>query len=126
MAHILVVDDYPAILALLDLTLTVEGHEVATAGDGAAGLELAARLKPDLVLLDVDMPGMGGMAMCGDLKRDPATAHIPVLMMTGRLCLEVLVKARQVGALGVLPKPFIRVHLLEEVAQAVRAVQPTR
>lgn len=124
MARILVVDDYPAILGMLQLMLATAGHEVVTAAGGAAGLGLAGRVKPDLVLLDVDMPERDGMAVCGDLKRDPATAHIPVLLMTGRLCVEVLERARQEGALGVVPKPFFRARLLEEIARAIPEVQP--
>lgn len=120
MARILVVDDYPAMLALLETTLVSAGHEVVTAGGGADGLVFAARHRPDLVLLDVDMPHMSGLVVCGDLKRDPATEHIPVLLMTGRFGFEVLERARQAGALGVLPKPFVRERLLEEIARIVQ------
>ena len=119
MARILVVDDYPAILGMLELMLAAAGYEVVTAIDGAAGLELAGRLRPDLVLLDVDMPDMDGMAVCTHLKGDPATRHIPVLLMTGRLCTGILEQARQVGAFGVLSKPFFHIRLLEEVARAM-------
>lgn len=123
MVRILVVDDYPAIVCMLQLILAEAGHEVIGAGSGAAGLELAIRWKPDLVLLDIDMPERDGMLVCGDLKHDPATMHIPVLMMTGRLCMETLARARQAGALGVLPKPFLRELLLEEIALAVHEAQ---
>lgn len=119
MALILVVDDYAPILSMLHLMLSSAGYEVFTASDGAAVPELAAHLKPDLVLMDVDMPRRDGVAICGDLKRTPATTDIPVLMMTGRLSMGVLREARAAGALGVLSKPFIRVRLLEEVASAI-------
>lgn len=119
MARILVVDDYPAILTLLQLMLAAAGHEVLTANDGLTGLDLASRAKPDLVLIDVDMPERCGMSVCGELKRDPATMHIPVLMMTGRLCVETIELAREAGASAVLPKPFSRAGLLEEIAWAL-------
>ncbi len=119
MARILVVDDYPAILTMLQLMLAAAGHEVLTANDGLTGLNLAGGVKPDLVLLDVDMPERCGISVCGELKRDPATMHIPVLLMTGRPCVETIEHAREVGALAVLPKPFSRAGLLEEIARAL-------
>ncbi|MDF3059010.1 MAG: pilH [Rariglobus sp.] len=124
MARILVIDDYPAILSMLELILATAGHEVVTAENAGAGLSLAGRLKPDLVLLDVDMPEMNGLAACDGLKGDPATRHIPVLLMTGRLCMEVVERARRAGAYGVLPKPFFRARLLEEVTRALAGIRP--
>lgn len=123
MARILVIDDYPAILTLLQLTLARAGHEVATAGDGESGLKLAGTMKPDLVLLDVDMPDGDGLAVCRTLKRDPAMAHIPVLMMTGRFRAKVLERSRVAGAFGVLPKPFRGDLLLEEIERATRLAE---
>lgn len=118
MARVVVVDDYPAIVSMLRLVLMSAGHEVMTATDGESGLGLVKRHKPDVVLLDVDMPGMDGVVVCGRLKRDRETARIPVLMMTGRLCMDVLQRARGAGAVAVLPKPFVRERLLEEIARA--------
>lgn len=122
MARILVIDDYPAILGLLQLTLTTAGHEVVTASDGVSGLALAERVHPDLVLVDVDMPEMDGVAVCGGLKRDPGTRDIPVLLMTGRLSAQVMDRGRRVGAEGVLPKPFVRARLLEEIQRVTMGV----
>jgi twitching motility two-component system response regulator PilH len=119
MARILVVDDYPAIPVMLEAMLGAAGHEVFTADCAEAGLELANQIRPDLVLLDVDMPDRDGLAVCADLGREPATAHIPVLLMTGRLCLAVLEQGRQAGARGFLSKPFSRECLLEEIARAL-------
>src|SRR5687768_14405600 len=70
MARILVIDDYAGILDVLELMLTAAGHQVMTAGTGIAGLELAGQSPPDLVLLDVDMPGMDGVSVCLELKRN--------------------------------------------------------
>lgn len=119
MARVLVVDDYPAIVTMLRLVLMSAGHEVMTAENGLTGLGVARRHKPDLVLLDVDMPVMDGVAVCGTLKRNPATARIPVLLMTGRMCAGVSERAKGAGALGVLAKPFVRARLLEEVERAL-------
>lgn len=119
MARILVIDDYAGILDVLELMLTAVGHEVMTAETGMAGLELAGRSRPDLVLLDVDMPTMDGVSVCVELKRNTRTADIPVLMMTGRFGPQVSERARQAGALGIMPKPFVRECLLEEIRRAV-------
>lgn len=124
MARVLVVDDYPAILTMLRLTLVLAGHEVVTAADGAAGLGLVGRARPDVVLLDIDMPAMDGLTVCGELKRNQTTAGIPVLLMTGRLCVEVLDRARGAGAFAVLPKPFPRARLLEEIERAIAVATP--
>jgi two-component system cell cycle response regulator len=80
--RILVVDDIEANVRLLQAKLQAEYYDVLTAADGAAALELAAREKPDLVLLDVMMPGMDGFEVCRRLKEEPATRHIPVVLVT--------------------------------------------
>jgi len=81
MAKILVVDDDPAIVELV--TETLAGHEILTATNGSDGLALARERKPDMVILDVSMPRLSGTVVCGRLKNDPATAQIPVMMLTG-------------------------------------------
>lgn len=121
MARILVVDDYAPLLVLLETILRAEGHEVRVAADGAEGLASARRELPHLVLLDVDMPGLDGISVCALLKGDAATMQAPVLLMSGRLSPHVLVRAREAGAAGALPKPFSREVLMEEIARALSA-----
>ena len=106
MAHILVIDDNHSIRHVLATCLPTVGHTVSVAEDGEVGLEMASGLSTDLILLDVDMPKLGGIAVCETLKRDPARCHIPVLMMTGNLNHEVLSDAKKAGALAILSKPF--------------------
>lgn len=120
MARILVIDDYAPILHMLDLLLGEAGHEVMTAGTGAEGLARAHSWRPDLVLLDVDMPEMDGLAVCGELKRGETTGRIPVLLMSGRLSPAVSDRAREAGAFAVMPKPFMRERLLAEIQSAVQ------
>jgi CheY-like chemotaxis protein len=89
-----VIDDDPAARDLIERSLGKEGHRVLLAGDGKSGLDLAKRLKPDVITLDVMMPGMDGWAVLTALKADPATADIPVIMLT-------IVDDKQIGfALG--------------------------
>jgi CheY-like chemotaxis protein len=126
MSLILVIDDYQPILGMLHLMLQSAGYEVFTASDATAVPDLARHLNPDLVLMDVDMPQRSGIAVCEDLKRNPATVHIPVLLTTGRMGAGVLSQAREAGAFGVLTKPFFRAWLLEEVARAISVVSVRR
>jgi two-component system alkaline phosphatase synthesis response regulator PhoP len=81
-ASILVVDDDPEIVTLLNTRLTKRGYKVATAADGNRAIELAKREKPDLVLLDVMMPGKSGWEVARALKQDPVTQHVKIVMVS--------------------------------------------
>ncbi|MGN6103755.1 MAG: response regulator [Kofleriaceae bacterium] len=81
-ASILVVDDDPEIVAMLATRLGARGYRVATASDGKLALELARRDRPELVLLDVMMPGKSGWEVARALKQDPATQSIKIVMVT--------------------------------------------
>ena len=81
-ANILVVDDDPEIVTMLSTRLAKRGYKVSTANDGHRALELAKREKPDLVLLDVMMPGKSGWEVARALKQDPVTATIKIVMVT--------------------------------------------
>ncbi|MFA6289671.1 MAG: response regulator [Opitutaceae bacterium] len=117
MAKILVIDDNAPLLDMLRLVLRAEGHEVGTAADGPAGLRLAESTRFDLALIDVDMPGLDGIAVCKSLRDNPATRNMRVLMMTGRPGLEVDVRSRCAGAAVVLSKPFLGSAVIEEIAR---------
>jgi DNA-binding response OmpR family regulator len=81
-ASILVVDDDPEIVSMLETRLTKRGYKVSTAPDGHKALELARKERPDLVLLDVMMPGKSGWEVAKSLKSDPATEDIKIVMVT--------------------------------------------
>jgi CheY-like chemotaxis protein len=81
-ASILVVDDDPEIVTMLNTRLTKRGYKVATAGDGHKAIELAKRDRPDIVLLDVMMPGKSGWEVARALKQDPVTADVKIVMVT--------------------------------------------
>ena len=81
-ASILVVDDDPEIVTMLSTRLTKRGYKVSTANDGTSALALAKREKPDVVLLDVMMPGKSGWEVARALKQDPVTEHVKIVMVT--------------------------------------------
>ena len=81
-ASILVVDDDPEIVTMLNTRLTKRGYKVATAGDGHNAIEIAKREKPDVVLLDVMMPGKSGWEVARALKQDPVTQHVKIVMVS--------------------------------------------
>jgi putative two-component system response regulator len=105
-ARLLVVDDEPVIASLLQHVLEAEGYEVAVARDGLEALAAVGDRKPDLVLLDIDMPRMSGDEVCRRLKCDPATRLLPVIMITARGDLPRRLDAWEYGADEFLAKPF--------------------
>jgi adenylate cyclase len=119
-ARILVVDDTPQNLKLLKRLLSVTGYDVVTASSGAEALTLIAGDKPDLVLLDVVMPEMSGYQVCRAIRADPATALLPVVMVTSLDPAEERVKGIEVGADDFLSKPINQEELLARVKSLLR------
>ena len=119
-ARILVVDDTPQNLKLLKRLLSVTGYDVVTASSGAEALALIAGDKPDLVLLDVVMAEMSGYQVCRAIRADPATALLPVVMVTSLDPAEERVKGIEVGADDFLSKPINQEELLARVKSLLR------
>ena len=119
-ARILVVDDIPANLRLLEAKLSAEYFEVLTADDGATAIEAAANKAPDLILLDVMMPGMDGFEVARRLKDDPKTRHIPVVMLTALSETADRVRGLDAGADDFLSKPVNDVALFARVRSLTR------
>jgi CheY-like chemotaxis protein/DNA-binding CsgD family transcriptional regulator len=103
---VLIVDDVPDNLSLLHDALDESGCTVLVALDGASALQRAAQARPDIVLLDAMMPGMDGFEVARRLKADPATAHIPIIFMTGLTETEHLVAALDAGGTDYVTKPI--------------------
>jgi adenylate cyclase len=121
--RILVVDDAPRNVKLLADLLVGSGYEVATAASGADALESIATRAPDLVLLDVMMPGMNGYDVCRAIREDPATRVLPVVMVTALEATEERVKGLEAGADDFLAKPIRPPELLARVRSLLRAKQ---
>jgi CheY-like chemotaxis protein len=117
--RILVVDDVPANVRLLEAVLAAQGYEVIAAGDGGEALEAVAAEQPDLVLLDVLMPVLDGYEVCRRLRADPATAVLPVVMVTSSEGQEKT-RAIAAGADDFIPKPFDHEELLVRVRSLLR------
>ena len=116
---ILVVDDVPENVRLLEAVLVPRGYEVVTATDGRAALDLVETEEPDLILLDVMMPGLDGYAVCSSLRANDDTAVLPVIMVTSSIGQEKT-KAIEAGADDFIPKPFNHDELLTRVRSLLR------
>lgn len=112
---VMIVDDTPGNLALLSDTLSEAGYRVLVATDGQSALEQIAYLKPDIILLDVLMPGIDGFETCNRLKSNPDTAHIPVLFMTALSELDNLLRGFGEGAVDYIVKPIRPPEVLARV-----------
>ena len=119
-ARVLVVDDILANVKLLEAKLTAEYFEVVTALDGPTALELVESEKPDIVLLDVMMPGMDGFEVCKQIKSNPLTEHIPVVMVTALDQASDRVAGIEAGADDFLTKPVNDIALMARVKGLVR------
>jgi len=119
-ARVLIVDDIPANLKLLDAKLTAEYFGVLKASGGAESIEIAAREQPDIILLDVMMPGIDGFETCRRLKAMPETEHIPVVMVTALNEVSDRVAGLEAGADDFLTKPLDDIALFARVKSLVR------
>ncbi|MDR3639693.1 MAG: response regulator transcription factor [Humidesulfovibrio sp.] len=123
--NILVVEDHPETRDLLAYNLKAAGYTVRTAGNGQNGLDLAARSRPDLVLLDVMLPGdMDGLEVCRKLKQDPRTRHVPVIMLTALGDEMDRIVGLELGAEDYVAKPFSPRELLLRVKAVLRRSIP--
>ena len=120
MAKILLVDDEPDIRFLTKRMLERQGYSVAEAEDGETALRMLQEERPDLVLLDVRMPGLNGWEVCRRIKADEETKSIPVVMFTVRTSEEDMLRSREYGADAHINKPFDRDELLRLVEKMLR------
>jgi diguanylate cyclase (GGDEF)-like protein len=120
---ILVIDDAPEIHTLVKLGLAKEPVEVESAFDGAAGLAAAHTLRPDLILLDVEMPGANGYSVCVALKSNAVTMDIPVIFLTVASTTPEIIRGLDLGATDYVTKPFSTAELRARVRAALRTMR---
>ncbi len=124
---VLVIEDEPDLRLIVRLSLREHGATVIEASSGAEGLDAARTVRPDLVLLDVMMPGMDGQATFQALRRDPATRSIPVVFLTAKAMRSEVDRLLGLGADGVLVKPFDPLNLAGELQRILeRTKRPPR
>ncbi len=118
--HILAIEDEEDILALVHFNLVKAGFQVSCATSGEEGLKLARTLRPDLVLLDLMLPGMDGLAVCRALRKDPDMAEIPIVMLTAKGEEGDVVAGLEQGADDYLSKPFSAKVLTARIQAVLR------
>jgi CheY-like chemotaxis protein len=121
MAHILIIEDDPEAAHVLELILKREGHRSTIAMDGQQGLNAMWTLLPDVVLLDLMMPGMDGFEVCRQTRAHPATVHLPVIVVSARTLDSDKLRAKQVGVNAYLTKPYSRADLVATINRCLPA-----
>lgn len=121
MAQILIVDDSPTEAHVLKGMLEKHGFEVETAENGTEGIELAKEIKPDLILMDVVMPGLNGFQATRQLTKDPDTSEIPVIIVTTKDQETDRVWGLRQGAKDFLTKPVAEKTLMEKINAVLEA-----
>jgi two-component system cell cycle response regulator DivK len=121
MARILIIEDNAASTKLTTLVLQNAGHTVLCAADAETGLALARTNRPDLILMDIMLPGMDGLAATALLKTDPSTAAIPIIALTSMLTKSDEKKATAAGCDAYIAKPFRRQELNATIDDLLKA-----
>jgi len=120
---ILIVDDIPENVDVLRKTLEVEGYSISMAPSGEVALKIAPKIKPDLILMDVMMPGMDGFETCRKLKEDTVFENTPIIFVTGKAETEDVVDAFKSGGADYITKPFRREEVLARVGTHLKLTQ---
>ncbi|MDQ2888729.1 MAG: response regulator transcription factor [Chloroflexota bacterium] len=120
LSKVLVIDDEENIIEFIRLGLRYEGFQVESASDGELGVTAAQRINPDLVILDVMMPGIDGLEVCRRLRANPTTRDVPILMLTAKDEVRDRIIGLKTGADDYLTKPFDFDELLERIRAILR------
>ena len=124
--RILVIEDEEDILALIHYNLGKEGFDVSTASSGETGLRQACHELPDLIVLDLMLPGMSGLEVCRKLKQDSATVNLPVIMLTARGEESDVVAGLEIGADDYVTKPFSHKVLASRIRTVLRRANESK
>lgn len=115
--RVLLIEDDPAIVAGLQLNLSLEGYEVLTASDGESGLRVAVEDPPDLVLLDIMLPKKNGFEVCQTIRANPGLQAVKIVMLTAKGRDTEVAKGTALGADAYMTKPFSTKDLIAQVRQ---------
>lgn len=121
---VLIVDDEQVIIETVEFELKFHGYDVITANSGKEGLEKCKRLKPDVVIMDIMMPGMTGNETAEEIRNDPSTSHIPIIFLTGMVRTKEVPKDRMMGGQYLLAKPVNSNELLSMLHSMLDKVLP--
>ena len=121
---ILIVEDDESLLKLESILLTTKGYLVQGAMTGVAALAAISREVPDLILLDIMLPGMDGFEVCERIKNNPATRHIPIIFLTAKKTPEDVFRSEEVGADKFITKPFKSAMILKNIEQLLNNHSP--
>jgi CheY-like chemotaxis protein len=118
-ARIMIIEDNQVIVELLERRLSRQGYQVISCVDSAVALELCRRERPDLVILDILMPGRSGWEIMEEMKSDPEIASIPIIVSTVKNRPEDVERARELQAADYIAKPYVFSDLLERIKRAL-------
>jgi twitching motility two-component system response regulator PilH len=124
--RVLLVDDSPTIVALLRKLLRQNGYDTLEAGDAETGIELARSEQPDLIFLDIVLPGMNGFSALRALRRDPLTKAIPIIMISGNVAATEQFYVQRIGADDFMKKPFSRAEVFSRIEMLLDAASVPR
>ena len=121
--HILYIEDNPGNLLLVKRVLEAEGYSVSEATDGPSGLALAAQLRPDLILLDINLPEMDGYDLARRFRNTPGLEHVPILAITANVMRGDRERTLEAGCDGYIMKPIDVDRLPEQVNAALKRIR---
>ena len=124
--HILIAEDEPNIVISLEFLMREAGYDVAVANNGTDAVDLAEKLRPDLVVLDVMLPAVNGFEVCRRIRESPTTRDVRVLMLTARGRESEMEKGLAAGANAYMTKPFSTKELVDAVASLLGAARPAQ
>jgi two-component system cell cycle response regulator DivK len=122
---VLLVEDFDDAREMYAEYLEFNGLRVAGAADAVRGLKMAEDLQPSIILMDAGLPGLSGWDAIKELKANPRTRHIPVLMMTGHVLGDAKERALAAGAEGFIPKPCLPDELTRQIAATLKRSEPS-
>jgi CheY-like chemotaxis protein len=122
MAHILVAEDERDIRELINFTLMFAGHTLSLASNGEEALQLAQKLRPDLIMMDVRMPKMSGYEACREMKKIDSIKDVPVVFLTAKGQDDEVEKGKEVGALAYILKPFAPDDLAKRITEILQEI----